>query len=72
MTDDRGSYFVEYFQVGQHLKVSAVDPVTLTEVSVVGTTRMSRDALSKLAVRKLEYVMEKRGLIRRKPGHSNS
>jgi hypothetical protein len=41
------------------VKVSAIDPVSLVEVCIVGSTKVSEAELSRLAVRKLEYVLRK-------------
>lgn len=54
------NYIIEFIQLGGSVKVSAMDPTTLTEVSIVGDARTSRDSLSKLAVQKLEYVLAKK------------
>ncbi len=64
MADDNQEsegYLIEFVQVGNSVKVSAVDPRTNTEVSIVGSPAMSRDHLSKAAIRKLEYVLKKKG-----------
>jgi hypothetical protein len=53
-------YLIEFIQVGSHLKVSAVDPITLTEISMIGDPRASRENLSRLAVQKLEYMLAKK------------
>ncbi|WP_281301689.1 MULTISPECIES: hypothetical protein [unclassified Iodidimonas] len=53
------SYLIEFISSGKALKVTAVDPESGTEASIVGDPKMSRDALSKLAVQKLLYVMNK-------------
>lgn len=52
-------YIIEYHQLGNSVKVSAIDPVTLTEVSIVGSPLVSDSMLSNLAIRKLKYVMGK-------------
>lgn len=52
---------LEFHQVGSYVKVSAVDPVTLTEVSIVGNPAAGEAALRRAAIRKLEYVMERDG-----------
>lgn len=54
-------YIVEYIAIGTSVKVTAFDPVTLTEVSVIGSTKTARADLDKLAVRKLEYMIGKSG-----------
>lgn len=51
---------VEFQVVGAYVKVSAVDPATLEEVSIVGDPRQGEAALSALAVRKLRYVQRRR------------
>lgn len=57
MTRDEG-YLIEFIQVGNAVKVSAVDPKTGLEVSIVGSPAMSRDALAAAAVRKLRYRLK--------------
>lgn len=54
---------IEFVPQGDYVKVSAVDPVTKTEVSIVGDPSAGEEALKRVAVRKLEYV-----LSRQKPG----
>ncbi len=49
----------EFRQIGDYVKVSAVDPVTNTEVSIVGSARTSKATLQASALRKLRYVIEK-------------
>lgn len=58
--NDEG-YLVEFVRVGNSVKVSAVDPRTNTEVSIVGSPMMSQDHLTRNAIRKLEYVLNKKG-----------
>ncbi|MFC4351312.1 DUF6898 family protein [Fodinicurvata halophila] len=53
---------IEFIRVGAYVKVSAVDPETLTEVSIVGQPSCGEYALEELAVRKLDYVLKKKGL----------
>jgi len=52
-------YIVEYIVIGNSVKATAFDPVTLREVSVVGAREMPRQQLGKLAVKKLIYVLKK-------------
>ena len=59
MADDQG-YIIEFHQIGNAVKVSAMDPRTLTEVSMVGSAGLSHAELTRLVVRKLEYVIAKR------------
>ena len=50
----------EFKQVGKALRVVAIDPVTNTEVVMVGDPGCGREALKRLAARKLIYVLAKR------------
>ncbi len=50
---------IEFHQIGNSVKVAAVDPVTAVEVSIVGAANASQEMLKRLAVRKLDYVLEK-------------
>jgi len=52
---------IEFYPLGAYVKVSAIDPVTLTEVSIVGDPAAGEDALSRAAMRKLDYVLARRG-----------
>jgi hypothetical protein len=52
-------YIIEFTQVGANVKVTAIDPKTLTEVSIVGGAQYSQEFLTRQAVRKLEYVLAK-------------
>ena len=36
MSDDQEGYIIEFHRVGNAVKVTAMDPATLTEVSIVG------------------------------------
>jgi hypothetical protein len=54
------NYIIEFRQVGNHVKVTAVDPRTMLEVSIIGSTRATERDLALLAVKKLEYVLAKR------------
>jgi phage head maturation protease len=52
-------YIVEFHQVGNSVKVSALDPVTLIEVSIVGAPAMSEAYLTQTVIRKLEFRLAK-------------
>jgi hypothetical protein len=49
----------EFQQVGDYMKVSAIDPLSNTEVSIVAAPRMDKAALKQAALKKLIYVMGK-------------
>ncbi len=55
----RGDIIIEFYQVGAYVKVTAVDTLTYTEVSIVGDPSRSEQALKRTAIRKLEYVLER-------------
>ena len=55
------NYIIEFTQIGASVKVTAIDPRTMTEVSIVGAPQYSQDFLSRQAIKKLEYVLSKRG-----------
>jgi len=59
MADQQG-YIIEFHRIGNAVKVSAMDPATLTEVSIMGAPGAGDTELTRLAVRKLEYVLAKR------------
>ena len=52
-------YIIEYVVVGKSVKVTAFDPVSMREASVIGARTTPQKQLSALAVRKLEYVLKK-------------
>ena len=58
MSDKR--VIIEFVKVGAYVKVSAIDPTTKVEVSIVGDPSMSQATLERTAVQKLEYVLHKR------------
>jgi phage head maturation protease len=60
MTGDQG-YIIEFHRIGNAVKVTAMDPATLTEVSIVGAPSVGDTELTRLVVRKLEYMLAKRG-----------
>jgi hypothetical protein len=58
LSDD--GYIIEFHQVGAYVKVSVMDPVSLTEVSMVTPASMSQGQAAQAAIRKLKYVMARR------------
>ncbi len=51
----------EMISIGNSVKVSAIDPHTNTEVSVIGSIHMSLYSLKMNALRKLQAVVRKKG-----------
>lgn len=54
---------VEFYSLGAYVKVSAMDTQTLTEISIQGPANASREMLQHNALKRLEYVLKKKGLI---------
>lgn len=54
---------IEFFSVGQIVKVSAMDAVTLTEISIQGPKNAGEVVLKQNALKRLEYVLKKKGII---------
>lgn len=54
---------IEFHPVGAYMKVSAMDTQSLTEISIQGPSSAPREMLQKNALRRLEYVLKKKGLI---------
>lgn len=52
-------YIIEFIPQGRFVKVTAVDPITGTEAVIVGDVCESREVLSKNAVNKLIYLLNK-------------
>lgn len=53
----QAEYIIEFVQNGAYVKVSAVDPYTGLEASIVGDARATEEHLARLAVRKLEKLL---------------
>lgn len=53
---------LEYQRVGAVVKVSAIDPETLVEVTIQGPASWGEAALRRTALSKLRYVLARRGL----------
>jgi len=56
---NKEGYIVEYVTMGGSMKVSAFDPITLTEASIIAPPGASRREAGELAIRKLHYMLEK-------------
>lgn len=54
---------IEYHPIGSYVKVVAMDAATLTEASIQGPASASKTMLKTNALKRLEYVMRKKGLI---------
>ncbi len=47
----------EYVQLGNSMKVTAIDTATSTEVCVITPINISQQQMQQLALQKLQYVM---------------
>ncbi len=54
---------LEFIPVGAYVRVSAMDTATLTEVTISGDANASEGVLRRTALKKLDYVLRKKGLI---------
>lgn len=53
----------EMAPMGKFMRVSAIDTKTLTEITVQGPVNAPHEVLKQNALKRLEYVMKKKGLI---------
>ncbi len=60
MPPERGEIYVEFVVQGSVVKVTAIDPATGTEASIMGPSGAPRAALTEAAMRKLRYVQQKK------------
>ena len=54
---------IEYRPVGSVVRVAAIDAKTLTEVSIQGPANTPENILKNNAIKRLDYVLRKKGLI---------
>lgn len=55
--------FIEFHSIGQFVKVTAMDTATMTEISIQGSASSSEATLKNAALKRLEYVLKKNGVI---------
>jgi len=60
MRSDEHGVIVEMIAVGRYVRVTAVDTLSGTEVTLVGDPRRGERSLRAAAVRKLRFVMAKK------------
>ncbi len=53
-------YLIEFVRIGNSVKVSAIDPVTGMEASIIGPANLSDAQLSRNAIAKLRYVLARK------------
>lgn len=54
---------IEFAPVGSIVRVSAMDTKTLTEIVIQGPASAGEALLKRNALKRLEYVMKKKGLL---------
>lgn len=54
---------IEFHPVGMYVKVSAMDTTSLTEISIQGPASAPESTLKRNALKRLEFVLKKKGLI---------
>ncbi|MFM2041517.1 MAG: hypothetical protein RLY86_93 [Pseudomonadota bacterium] len=59
----QGTVLLEFQQVGAIMRVSAIDTVTNTEVTIQGPAGAGRHTLSRTAIAKLNYVLARKAGI---------
>jgi hypothetical protein len=57
---DPDEVILEFVQVGALIRVSAMEPTTLTEVVIYGPASAGEAALRRTVLRKLDYVIGRR------------
>lgn len=53
----------EFHPVGAYVRVAAVDAASLTEISIQGPANAPQEMLKRNALKRLEFVMKKKGLL---------
>lgn len=54
---------IEFHPIGNVVKVSAMDTQSLTEISIQGPANGQEAILKRNALKRLEYVLKKKGLL---------
>ncbi len=62
LLSDGREVLIEIVTLGAYAKVSAIDPVTGTEVSLMGPANATRASLEAAALSKLDFVLKKRAV----------
>lgn len=70
--DGPAEILIEFHQLGHAVKVTAVDPETLTEVSIIGPVNAPQTQLERTAIAKLRYVLSGRKGVGPAPPHERT
>ena len=49
----------EFVELGRYVKVTALDPISMVEVAIVGDRNYKREMLKRAALQKLRYVLNR-------------
>ncbi|MBO6825720.1 MAG: hypothetical protein JJ879_05925 [Sneathiella sp.] len=60
MSQSDTGYIIEFVPMGKSVKVSAMDPKSLTEVSIIGPASAGKAELQRNVLNKLQYVLSKK------------
>jgi uncharacterized protein DUF6898 len=58
--EERAEAIIEFRTIGSTVKVSAIDPATLVEVSIMAPVAAGKRQMSDAVLRKLRYVLARR------------
>lgn len=60
---DGREVLIEFIPVGAYVKVTAFDTASMTEVAIQGPKNAAQSVLQNNALKRLEYVLRKKGCI---------
>ncbi len=55
--------YIEFHTIGQFVKVTAMDVESMVEISIQGSSSSTENQLKAAALKRLEYVLKKQGII---------
>ncbi len=55
--------YIEFHSIGQFVKVTAMDVESMVEISIQGSVTASEKQLKNAALKRLEYVLKKQGIL---------
>jgi hypothetical protein len=55
--------YIEFHTIGQFVKVTAMDVESMVEISIQGSVTAPEAQLKAAALKRLEYVLKKQGVI---------
>jgi hypothetical protein len=58
--EQRAEVIIEFQTIGSAVKVSAVDPITLVEVSIVAPVSATKRQMTDTVLNKLRYILARR------------